>query len=353
MSTINNSSGKGQLDLRKMLNSKLQGKFNEELKQKYEKLEDLSKDYILSIAADSSANQVGLPLAKELESFLDGIKDLFEEGFLEDDLTIDGTLFVNRIECGEIAVTTSNNLNITKVIESVFGDAASEDPNLNIIDLIGSQDLKLKNQTISDSLLEGCTFRGGTLVDVTLPEQSQTATLATVNISNEDSSLLQILGIIGTGFGESNNKINIIKSDYDKRSSTYSNIDALTTNTIKDFPSYVSSFTRVFYNKLPDELFNADTGYENPKDYPLVNLRNEKVGLPVSERNNGESGSGTNDMYSLTNANPDVYADDLFAIRIGATLNIGATKAIRETKTHDNVLLYFPPNSEDTGNQAY
>ena len=110
MSTINNSSAKGQLDLRKMLNKKLQGKFNEELKKKYEKLEDISKDYILGIAADASTNQVGLPLAKELEVFLDSIKDLFEEGFLEDDLTIDGTLFVNRIECGEIAVTTSNNL---------------------------------------------------------------------------------------------------------------------------------------------------------------------------------------------------------------------------------------------------
>ena len=44
MSVVNNSSGKGQLDLRKMLNSKLSGKFNEELKKKYDKLEDISKD---------------------------------------------------------------------------------------------------------------------------------------------------------------------------------------------------------------------------------------------------------------------------------------------------------------------
>ena len=131
MSVINNSNG--QLNLRKMLNSKLSGKFNDQLKKKYEKLEDISKDYMVSIASGNSTNQVGLPLAKELETFIDSIKDLFEEGFLQDDLTIDGTLIVNRIECGEIAVTTSNNLNITKIIESVFGDAASEDPNIDIV----------------------------------------------------------------------------------------------------------------------------------------------------------------------------------------------------------------------------
>ncbi|MDA7573735.1 hypothetical protein N8751_00470, partial [bacterium] len=213
MSVVNNSSGKGQLDLRKMLNSKLSGKFNEELKKKYDKLEDISKDYMLGVASDNSANQVGLPLAKELETFLDSIKDLFEEGFLQDDLTIDGTLVVNRIECSEIAVTTSNNLNITKVIESVFGDAASEDPNIDIISLIGSRDLNLKNQTISDSEFSNCVMKGGKLIDVELPAATPTSSLATIDSSAlGGDSLLQVLGVIGTEFGEFNNKINIVKT---------------------------------------------------------------------------------------------------------------------------------------------
>ena len=65
MTTINNSSGMGQLDLRKMLGNKLKGKFNEELKKKYEKLEDLSKDYILGNASDNSGNHKARPLCSK------------------------------------------------------------------------------------------------------------------------------------------------------------------------------------------------------------------------------------------------------------------------------------------------
>ena len=156
MSIINNSNSEINAKLKSLLNNKLNKKYQQQLSEKYSKLEDLSKEYIINMAAEQNTNQVGLPLSKEIEEFIERIKDLFDEGFFDSDLNIEGTLVVDRIECGEIAVTTSNNLNITKVIESVFGDAAAEDPNLDIFSLIGGRDLKLKKQTISESHLINC-----------------------------------------------------------------------------------------------------------------------------------------------------------------------------------------------------
>ena len=182
-------------------------------------------------------------------------------------------------------------------------------------------------------------MKGGKLIDVELPAATPTSSLATIDSSAlGGDSLLQVLGIIGTEFGEFNNKINIVKTDYGIRTSA-SNIDEVTNMNISEMPTYVSSFSRYYYNKIQDELFSKNDATE-PKNYPLVHLRNDKVGLPVSMRNGGEANVDVD-----TNADNEKYSDDLFSIRIGATLKLGDTVAERSSRVHDNVLLYFPPNS--------
>ena len=162
MSFILNNSDNMQKNLKNALTLRLNNQFKEKLEKNNQKLADLSKELSSSSGA-SGGGGGGAGALKELEDYIDKIKDLFDETFIESNLEIRGNMFVDTIECSEIIVTSANNLNITRLIESVFGDSANENPNLDIIDMIRGKNLKLSSQTISDSELLNCKIVGGTI----------------------------------------------------------------------------------------------------------------------------------------------------------------------------------------------
>ena len=70
-------------------------------------------DFILLI------NNVGLP-STEIENYIEVIDNFFNEENYEGNMNITGTLRVDTIETNNLNILTSNNLNITKIIENAY-----------------------------------------------------------------------------------------------------------------------------------------------------------------------------------------------------------------------------------------
>ena len=62
----------------------------------------------------------------------------------------------------------------------MFGDAAAEDPNLDIFSLINGRDLKLKKQTISESHLINCHINSAKFIDTVFPSDHKRLQLMAV-----------------------------------------------------------------------------------------------------------------------------------------------------------------------------
>jgi len=130
------------------------------LKTKYDKLEQITTDITNSNFIENLNAQNTILQTSIIENYIDQIDELFGNFLLQGDYTINGRLNVNIIETDDIIIRSYNNRSLLDIINNTFSINNISQVN-RLIDIITSRNLKLNNQTITNSILLNTEIKNG------------------------------------------------------------------------------------------------------------------------------------------------------------------------------------------------
>jgi hypothetical protein len=156
------------------------GKLKENLKDKYNNLQQITQDIGGSLTNASDTNQT-FTQASVLDSYIGDIESLFNDGTYNGNMLITGKLNVDRVEANELFVKNLNNSNIIQLIQNTIQNNVINQSS-SLIDILRTQDLRLNNQTLISATLNGVTINGGILNDIVV----NGGTLNNVLITNSE-----------------------------------------------------------------------------------------------------------------------------------------------------------------------
>jgi hypothetical protein len=140
------------------------GKLKENLKTKYNTLQQITQDIGGSLTNASDTNQT-FTQASVLDSYIGDIESFFNDGTYNGNMLITGKLNVDRIEANELFVKNLNNSNIIQLIQNTIQNSVINQ-SASLIDIIKTQDLRLNNQTLISPELNNATINTGILNNI-------------------------------------------------------------------------------------------------------------------------------------------------------------------------------------------